>query len=278
MLPDRSSGVRRLVGVHVVLALVPVGIGLVAFNKYTMPIAWGLAAVSFAQIMLLAMWLGMTGWEKTLQRILTAILAVAFMSIWHAIAQVAQSPIRALPLIASAYARNFLVISILLMSIALVLFGASKLFGTIGLPLSADSSMPEPRYRFSLLALLVTATTISIILGLVRIAQAGKHPTGDVEPAVDYMLAAVIYGLNTLATVWATLGPGHVARRVSGVMVVSILLGLSLAAALANPAIVSEGWWLFVSRSVIVILPTIIVVLSLLYLRRHGFRLVPPTN
>jgi hypothetical protein len=133
----------------------------------------------------------------------------------------------------------------------------------------------EPRFHFSLLTLLAISTVLALLLGLVRMSRMREPAEMETEHVVDYLLALVIYGLNTLATIWATLGLGRVKRRLSLVLFIAVMLGFSFAIGVGNSPL-SEPWWLFISLPVVVVLPTTIVALSLLYLRRLGFRLVPP--
>ena len=260
---------------HLVLAIVPLAMAFVPFDMRTLPIVWALAAITFAQIMLLAIWAGMMPSGKVLHKLFAAILAAAFIAIWQAAAQVLMSTQKSLAAVVSAYMQNTSMILVLLALLSLALFGVSRLMGTIRFLQNEDLHVAEPRFRFSLLTLLAIATAMALLLGLVRIARMDVRSPGEGEGVVDYLLVVVLYGLNTLTTIWATLGQGHVWRRLGVVFLVSFLLGLSFAIAAGHSPYLGT-WWFFLSPSVVVIVPTVIVVLSLLYLRRLGFRLVPP--
>lgn len=273
----RSTSVHRLVAVHVLLAVVPVAMPLAAADMRMLPLVWALASVTFAQITLLAIWIGMMTAGRFTYKLFAAIVAVAFVAIWHTAAQVLMAPSQTFVVAIQDYLQNFVMIGVLLILLSLVLFGVSRLVGTIRLPEEDDLPLAEPRFHFSLLALLAIATSLAVLLGLVRITRTTERPVGEGEGVADYLLAVTVYGLNTLATIWATLGPGHVWRRLGVVLFVSVLLGLCFAVAMGNSPDMG-GWWFFLSHSVVVIVPSMIVALTLLYLRRLGFRVIPRSS
>jgi hypothetical protein len=211
---------------------------------------------------------------KYLYKLFSATMATAFLAVWHAAAQVLMAPSQTFAVAVLDYLQNFVMIGLLATLLSLALFGVSRLIGTIRPPEEGDLPLAEPRFHFSLLALLAIATSLAVLLGLVRITRTTVRSGGEGEGAADYLLVIVVYGLNTLATLWATLGPGHVWRRLGVVLFVSVLLGLCFAVAMGNSPEMG-GWWFFLSHSVVVVVPSVIVALTLLYLRRLGFRWIP---
>ncbi len=270
----QPSAIHRLVAVHLVLAMVPLSISFVTIDMRTLPIVWALAAVTFAQIMLLAIWVGMVAAGNVLYKVLAATIAAAYLGIWQATAQVLMSTELSNAAAVSAYVHNTSIILVLTALLTLALFGVRRLIGTIRFVKDDDFPKAEPRFHFSLLTLLAFSTVLALLLGLVRLSRMTEPAELEAERLVDYLLAVVVYGLNTLATIWATLGPGHVKRRLCVVFFVAVLLGFSFAIGAGNSP-TSEPWWLFLSFPVVVVLPTGIVALTLLYLRSLGYRLIP---
>lgn len=171
------------------------------------------------------------------------------------------------------YFQNLAVMLGIVAVLSAVMAGTSRLLGTIRFTKDTDLPSTEPRFHYSLFALLAVSTATALVLGLVRMSRV--EIASDQSQTVSILLAIVVFALNMLAIIWATLGAGHVKRRLSGVFVIAILLGLSMAIAVGNSPY-SQPWWLFISTSLIVLVPTSITALTLLYLRRLGFRLIAP--
>jgi hypothetical protein len=261
--------------VHLLLAMVPLGMGFMPIDYRTLPIVLGLASIPFSQIMLLSIWVGMIATGKLLQKAFITAIAGAFLACWCAWGEVMMSTDASVGATVSVFLRIFCVFLLLLAILSAVMAGMSRLVGTIRLPHSSDLPLAEPRFRFSLFTLLAVATTSALILGLVRASRDTVGSQDIMASVVELTLGAIIFALNTLVAIWATLGSGHVGRRLCLVFFVSVLLGFSFAIGTGMSSF-GEPWWLFLSFPLVVIVPTTIVALSLLYLRRLGFRLVPP--
>ncbi len=146
--------------------------------------------------------------------------------------------------------------------------------GTIRFTKDTDLPSTEPRFHYSLFALLAVSTATALVLGLVRMSRA--EIASDLSQTVVYtLLVIVVFALNMLAIIWATLGKGHVKPRLLAVFLVSIILGFSISVS-ASQSPFSEPWWLFFFGPLIVVIPTAIVACTLLWMRRIGFRLVAP--
>lgn len=263
-----------LIAVHSVLAIAPLMAALL-FRDFPdlrlLPIIWALYSIPFSQIMLLSVWVGMVSFGNFLPRVLLAAIATALLAAWITAGRVygpANPP--------ESTATHFFQVFALLLAITAVLSaavaGTSRLVGTISFTRDT-SDTTEPRFHFSVFALLVVLTATALVLGLVRASRIATA-SGQSE-TVSYMLAVVVFALNMLTTIWATLGAGHVKRRLLAVFLVSIVLGFSMYVGVGNSPHL-EPWWLFASGSLIVVVPTAIVACTLLWLRWIGYRLVAP--
>ncbi len=277
MTSTQRSAIRGLVAVHFVLASAPLGAALLLgdLNDLRMlPFLWALSSIPFSQITLLSIWVGMVSTGKILPKILPAILATALLTVWITSGQVLGSTEPPITMVALFF-QNLAIMLGIVAVLSVVMAGTSRLVGTIRFTKDTDLPSNEPRFHYSLFALLAISTATALVLSLVRMSRV--EIASDLPQTVSYLLAIVVFALNTFAIIWATLGAGHVKRRLFGVFVIAMLLGLSMAIAVGNSPY-SQPWWLFISTSLIVLVPTSITALTLLYLRRLGFRLISPPS
>lgn len=267
---DSPAALKVLVSAHLALAVAPLGVAFVPFDIWTLPIIWGLASIPISQVMLLSAWLGMAK-GKILRKLAAAAVAISFLSIWLVLGQGLMSTEVTLNLILSAYWKNLGMLLVFLAILSAVMAGASRLAGVIRFTNEANLLLAETRFKYSLFALLTVTTTAALILGLARASRTNIANDGMVAQTA---LGIVVFVTNMLATIWATLGTGHVVRRLLAVYFVSIVLGLSLAIGSGN-SLETGPWWLFASMSLIVVVPTTIVAITLLVLRAQGYRLLP---
>ena len=271
----QPSTIRQLFAMHLLLALAPLGLGVMPINYWTLPIAWSLGSVPFSQIMLLSIWVGMT---KSRRPIIKFVLAaswgifLALVLAWPQVLMTAGAQFREFE---SAFLNFLCVLLILLAFTSSLLASATRLTGTIDISQETEFPPVVSRFRFSLLALLAFATAIALLFGLVRISRANIATAGLAATIMEFTLGAVVFSLNTLVAVWATMGPRHVGRRLGVLFLVSVMLGGSFAIGTYS-SYSTEPWWLIVSFPLVIIVPMAIVALTLLSLRRLGFRLVPP--
>jgi len=266
----QSSKLYALVAVHVVLAIAPLGEALVPSGKWTLPLLWSLASIPLSQLMLLSAWLGMTR-GNTIRRIVIAVLATLYIAFWPSLGEflrLAEVFRRPLPSINLQFTWIML---LFLASLSAVMMGARRFVGTIHFASRSDARCGELHSQYSLIALLAVTTATALILGLVRGSRTGGV---DGVTIAQYLLAVVVFVVNILATIWATLGAGHVVRRIAAVYCVSLMLGLSWANG-AGYSLDTKPWWLFPLSSLILIVPTTIVVVTLLVIRSLGYRLLP---
>lgn len=274
MTGTQRRAILGLLAVHVVLSPAPLAAGLLfgdSNNIEMLPFVWALQSVFLSQVMLVSIWVGMPKTGRILPKILFAILATAFLAVWITSGEVLGSREKPISIV-SLYFQNLAIMLGFVAVLSLGMFGTSGLVGTVRF--TGDTNLPstEPRFHYSLFALLAVSTATAVVLGLVRVAREDEASEQS-QMVVDYVLAVVVFALNILATIWATLGAGHVNRRLLVVLVVSILLGFFITMATGNSPF-QEPWWLFFFGPLIVIVPTVIVACSLLWMRRIGYRLV----
>jgi len=275
MTSTQRSEICGLVAVHLVLATAPLGAALLLgdFNDLRMlPFVWALSSIPFSQIMLLSIWVGMAATGRILPKILFAFLATAFLVVWITSGEVLGSTERPPISIVSLYFQNLAIVLGFFAVLSSVMVGTSRLVGTIRFTKDTDLPSNEPRFQYSLFALLAASTATALVLGLVRMSRV-EIASDLSQTVVSILLAIVVFFLNMLAIIWATLGAGHVKSRLFAAFLVSIILGFSMSVG-AGQSPFSEPWWLFAAGPLIVVVPTAVVACTLLWMRRIGFRLV----
>lgn len=276
MTNPRPKSIYALIVVHFFLAIAPLGTAFIPFNSLSLPLMWALSSIPFSQIMLLSMWLGMTP-GKLLSKSILAIFAISYLGVWIATGSVLMSSEVSVVSTLPEYLRIITVSLVMLAILSVVMAGASHLMGSICYTKGCDRVLKDSRFQFSLFAILALATITCVVLGLVRLSRDNSDSDESVIVVIQTFFAVVVFALNLLTTIWATLGAARVITRLLIVFVVAVLLGCSMAIG-AGHSPFSEHWWLFASFTLIVLVPTTIVTLTLLYLRRLGYRLTLPVE
>src|SRR5262249_5261444 len=128
------------------------------------------------------------------------------------------------------------------------------------------------RLQFSMLQVMVVVSTVAVVLSLMRVTRAAfGHDPYNWESVAIYSFMFIAFLVNTACAAFAALGTGRVGRNVGWVLGVAVLLGVATAFAMHNET--NDGW-LFGSSMLIMIVPTVIVLVSLLVVRSCGYRLV----
>jgi len=279
MTSTQRKAVRGLVAVHLVLATAPLGAELLGdfIDLRMVPLKWVLSStlIPFSQIMLLSIWVGMAATPRRLPKIFLAILATAFIAVWVTSGEVLGSTKPPISMVSLYFGHLAIMLGIFAV-LSAVMVGTSLLVGTIRFTKDTDLPSAEPRFRNSLFALLVVSTATALFLGLVYMSRVESESNpfpaaGGVSPL---LLAMVVFALNMLTTIWATLGAGHVKRRLLAAFLISLILGISMSVGTGR-SLFSERWWSFVSDSLSVVLLAAVMACTLLWIRRIGFRLVP---
>lgn len=260
---------KHVIAVHGLLGVAPAFIPLLPEGYLHLPMIWSLGCITHSQVMLLSVYLGMTA-GKVGNKLLFVATGVAYLAIWPAMAF-------AEPSVASygaSYAMRLGAFAAMLLLLTLVVAGAGRILGYIQLSSLAESPR-QPRTQYSLLALLVTMSVVALLIGLLRASRMADGMEGGPDYALrlllSFALAAVVSGINIVATVWATLGVGSVRRRLVIVAAIAPILVLLVGVSALHEI---EPWWLLAARSLLASVTVAVIALTLLHFRSLGFRLV----
>jgi hypothetical protein len=266
---------RSVLLAHLLLAVAPLGRALAPSDISGMPIHFVLVAISVSQVMLLSIYVGMFV-APTRSKIMVAAIGIAYIAVWQSIGEGldASNPPR-------GYASRFSVgmaylqlvrgnVSVFVV-FAVVVACVRRLIGSIRkIPESAPSATIKPRSQYSLLALQLLLAIAALVMALARASRLSPGPSHMIS--FDFALSVVVFGINIVATVWATLGIGPVLRKLAFVVAVSALLGLTLAVSSSHDKL---GWWVMMSFPLFTIVSTAVIASTLYSLRLSGFRLEP---
>lgn len=260
---------KLLVAIHVVLAILPAGAFLVPNDIVFIPLLWAMVSVMYAQLMLLAVWLGL-GTSKWTVRMASAVLAVAYLTIWLFVGFSIRPDTTA-----PSYFRLFASFCGLILIIAGVFLLLRRKHGEIR-DITGQQVSSRPRSQFSILQLLLVTAVVAVLLALIRAATADRSGT-EFSGLASSVLAFVVFLVTTLIAPWAVLSMGPVRSRVVILLLVALLLGIALALVSLpfNLTIVSRVWtWYFLAECLILDFLTVIVIVSLLVVRSCGYRLI----
>lgn len=271
--PTSKRRLLWLVAFHCVAVTSPALAVFVPMDVATLPILWALFAIAFGSILTLAVWIGM-GAGRMLRRLLTGFLASAYFAIWLTLFDYFQPNRRPH---AAEWVTNY-VGGAALLSAVLLIFGG--MFGLLGRRYqltrssTAVMSVGKSRFQFSVLHVLVLMSIVAIILSLTRFVRETIETNADETVwnlIAVYSLAVIIYFINIACAAFAALGVGSMKRNVALALIVSVLLGTSIAFTTRND---TTGWWLFVGSIATVIIPMLVQLLSLIVVRSCGYRIV----
>jgi hypothetical protein len=140
-----------------------------------------------------------------------------------------------------------------------------------------DNAAPrKDKFQFTVLNLLVIMSFVAVVLTLVHGSRGDGNTTSvkgqNWQSAATYALGFVIYLINTACAAHAALRTGLVRRNILLVLLVSILSGVAFSLAAHQDRL---GYWFIAWGTLTVLIPTLIVIASLLVVRSCGFRLIP---
>ncbi len=274
--PGDCRRIRWLVGTHLVLAAAPLLGLLLQFSMQTLPVLWALIALPFGAVMTLSVWAGL-GRTRLLWRVAIGLAATLYISLWPFVYEAVSARDSADVAIyrnASEWIIGYME-AVGPFCVLLFLFGGIFMLVRLRytLEILGPGSTPSPsgRVQFSMLHIMVAMSTIAIVLSLLR---ATRHARGE-ESTWDWLVMnafmLVIFFINTACAAFAALGSSTVKRNVCLVFFVSILLGIAVATAMHQD---QTNWWLFTGSMTLAVIPTTVVLASLLVVRSCGFRLV----
>lgn len=279
--PSNSlSELKPLLLVHGVLLFVPLAAFIIPNHILFLPLTWVLTTVPIAQLLCLALYVGMIS-ERGSGLLPKAIgLVAAYVTVMTTgLAMFGRGPVGDL----GDLFEEILYAIAMSLGLFLLLLGATMvarhLLGTV-------HRIPEPalenegsRKQFSLLALLGVLSVFGVILGMTKVSRDAAQAGDDFDLRILMFMAlfAFTYVINMLMAVWAVLSPGQMSFRFALVLCISVLLGFAIgmqslpggAGFGAMLTALTLGGMAAASLS-----STLIVMLSLWFLRTLGFRLI----
>lgn len=272
-----QSRIRWLVAVHLVLAAAPLLILLVpttnSYFMYFIPLMWVLISIPFGSMLTASIWIGL-GKARWPWRLFFGLLACFYVAIWFDLYE---------PSTSSGsrhfadYLMNYLETVTGLCSMVLPAGCAFMIVARWFELKVSDQSTPPAKsgIRFSLLQILLLMSAVAIVLSLMHAVRSSagneQRPESTAHEVADYAFLIVIEFINSALAVGAALKPGKFVGRVAMVLLVSFVLGAAIALGMGQD---EASWWLFACSMLIAIVPTLVVVLSLLVVRSCGYRLV----
>ncbi len=263
---------KWLIVVHVALGACLMAGRLIPPDIRFLPLLWALFSVPIAQLMLLSFWAGLGG-GRGMRRLLGTLLGVAYLTAWRTVYQM---------FLQNSGGTTFL--DLFVMTYAMYL-GCTVFFAGVFLGIrrwkaelrqvpEVATATPPARFQYSLLSLLLIITVASVIFSEISSIRTAR---GDGDPGAGMFVGMLLFltiGLvNLLCAVWAALGVGHVGLRVSLVLLVALMLGIAQSLAMSHDRIAI--WLPLASAFAMAVVPTAVVVVSLLVVRSCGYRLVP---
>jgi hypothetical protein len=134
--------------------------------------------------------------------------------------------------------------------------------------------------KFSVLGLLILTSAVALVLTLVHASRAEGDRARQIEYGWPWIASNILgYGsffVNTVCAAHAVLRPGGVRRNILLVLLISALVGLAVAFATGQSAL---GWsWIVIGGAAIGVVPTVVVISTLLVVRSCGYRLLRPAD
>jgi hypothetical protein len=205
-------------------------------------------------------------------RLLLGLLALFYISILSIIDEIFR--IQEIPTLAelfTTYLRNTGELAVLLLLLSGTFLLIRRRFAVTRID---PDVRPEAkgRLQFSMFQVMLLMSTVAVLLSLLRAARAtfGHEPT-IWESATIYSFMFLAFVVNTVCAAFAALGTHWVKRNVAMVLVVASLLGVMMGIAMRTDI---HSWQLFVGSMLIAIVPTVVVLVSLLVVRTCGYRLI----
>jgi hypothetical protein len=239
-------------------------------DMWLAPLLWAFISLPFGSLMTLSVWVGL-GRARLLLRIVIGLAASFYLTIWPFVNEAA-SLHQSL-----SWSERLLSYLEAVGPFAVLLFLFSGVFILLGLRLRLahveQEAMPVDRQglRFSMWQIMVVMSIVALVLSL---ARATRESHADTDTTWDWFVlnafVFVMFIVNTASAAFAALGPSNVKRNVAMVVIVSVALGITTALALRNEAMP----WAFIGTALIGIVPTLVVLASLLVVRSCGYRLI----
>ena len=243
-----------------VLCALPLVQQIIPFNIYWLPVIWAACAFPVGALLTLSFWVGL-GNSPLLSRLVLGVVGAVYTAFWVSLIQVLEAP--------RHESANFWLTQLAQFILLVVVFGG--LFMILRkwwrLALVAEPDVQSPsKSQFSVLHLLLLTAAAAVVMAMVRASRAS-----DNAMLVATVLGFSIFFFNTAAAAFAALGQSPPRTNCVLALAVAALLGVAISLASGQDR---AAWWLVAGGSLISVIPTGVVITSLLVVRSIGYRLV----
>lgn len=269
--PNPHQRIRRLVATLLVLCAAPVLALLFPLNVYYMPLLWATSALPLGVIMTLSFWVGL-GNRPPLARLLWGMLGAIYVAAWSVAPNLIGYALSSDPNTLGSPQDYALGIAPYFALVA-VFGGMFMLIGrywSLTQATGEDSKSPS-KSQFSVLNLLLLTTIVAVLMTLIRESRNSATSDNILAMLVTAILAFSIFFCNTACAAFAALMPTPIKRNCVLVLCISVLFGIAISLAAGHDRI---GWWFVASGPLVSVMPTAVVLVSLLVVRSAGYRLV----
>jgi hypothetical protein len=268
----REPRIKLLLAALVVLCATPMIQPLIPFNVYWMPLFWAASAIPVGALLTVSFWVGM-GNSPLVLRLILGLVGAIYAALWGCtsiiLVQRLNSPsgvTQNQPISWIAHVSQYA----LLVTVFGGTFMALRRWWRLELAANVDSPSPS-KAQFSILNILLLTAAVAVVMALIRVSR--TTPTANIGSG---MLAATVLGFgtfffNTACAAFAALSPTPTRRNCMLVLCVSALLGFAISLASGHERV---WWWLIIGGAFISVVPTAVVLMSLLVVRSAGYRLI----
>jgi hypothetical protein len=226
-----------LVVAHLVIAMVPTTMGFVTFSQYSLPYLWAVSSVPFAQIMLLAMWIGL-GTGKPFHKLATAALSAIYISFWHALGT---KLLGGESRLAEILLRDGMQMLAILAVLSEVMFCLRRWLGQFQHFVDPQPLDASAQTRYSLFTALGMSTAGSLFMALFSSSMEKCESESSTAVVAHILLIMATLCLLLVSSIWAALAPGMVRYRIAAIAVLAALLGISLAVSAGHTPAQGDG-------------------------------------
>lgn len=252
---------KALVAAHLLASTALVSEHFIPGYINYLPLMWSVASLWIAQSILLAFWAGMAN-QSAILRFAGAAMGVLYLASWRLLGAVAAPRSRELPTmdVLTDSIINVAPLGAVVLVFTAIFWAARRWVVDLRLTSAAERASQPEHYQFSIRRVLIITTVAAVVLAMMRSKS-------------DQVLDIVAFIINAVCAAWAALAIGPVKLRLGLVLCLAVLLG----AAVAFEGMRSPGelpWWLSPAFAAFMVLPSVIIVASLLVARSCGYRLV----
>ncbi|QDT74534.1 hypothetical protein [Lacipirellula limnantheis] len=264
--------IKRLLTVLTVLCATPMVQPLIPFNILWMPLFWAASAIPVGALLTVSFWVGM-GNYPLVARLLSGLFFAIYAALWGCVSivlvQSQNSPNGVTlnqPLFWITQLAQFALLMLLFGGMFMVLRHWWRLERS-----TRDDSPTSSKAQFSILNILLLTAVAAVVMALIRVSRSTAA-----ENIVSGTLAATALGFgvfffNTACAAFATLSPTPTRRNCILVLSISAVLGVGISVAAGQDR---AAWCLIFGGALISVIPTAVVLLSLLVVRSVGYRLI----